>query len=235
MWEGDENEKHKTKKGQEEEKLTSIATLNSCSTYSFIICQLSYKIKNGCTKIRRWTRSRMTFIMVRKQLNNIILVDEGSYIAITYAIFQISCYLDIKWITQINRSKECAVSSPAYLRDIGPMCLWYWLFFDVRIGQGQKFWCGCRFHPSHILPIRLNLGSVEDTDVHALYIQVPTPWMQTQLIDILFVYSCRFCPSPGISHKSCHMLSYQLTIVQCRNDIIHSIEVTKKKINDAWI
>ena len=51
-----------------------------------------------------------------------------------------------------------AVFSPSYLRDFGSICLHYWLFFDVGMEQEQMLWCGCRLHPSHTLPVHLDLG-----------------------------------------------------------------------------
>ena len=65
------------------------------------------------------------------------------------------------------------------------MCLQYWIFFDVGIGQGQKLWCGCRLHPSHTLPICLTFGPGEDTGI--LWIS-STPFLSSDSCQFQFVW-----------------------------------------------
>ena len=55
----------------------------------------------------------------------------------------------------VNRSAVSVLPS-IYL--INPVCLHYWIFFDVGMGQGPKLWYRGRLHPSHTLPSRLILG-----------------------------------------------------------------------------
>ena len=42
------------------------------------------------------------------------------------------------------------VFSPACLRDIGPISLCCWFYFDVASGWSQWLWCGHRLHPKYV-------------------------------------------------------------------------------------